>query len=140
MIFQQPIYKWVVIHVLDEEEDQFHQIIKREVKGMSHDDIKQLEKREFDSTIEVIGQDNLIINYSEQIRHWSRRTWTASERGAEELGACNIQIHRITKVEEKKKRDLVHIWTFERIENSIGEVPWRPFINKESTKNLYSIF
>ena len=32
------------------------------MKGMSHTDIKQLEKREFDSTIEIIGQDNLFIN------------------------------------------------------------------------------
>ena len=29
---------------------------------MSHADIKQLEKREFESTIEIIGEDNLLIN------------------------------------------------------------------------------
>ena len=29
---------------------------------MSHHDIKQLEEREFNTTVEVIGQENLIVN------------------------------------------------------------------------------
>ena len=54
--------KWIIRFVLEEEKDQFHQIIKCEVKGMKHADIKQLEKREFNSTIDIIGQENLITN------------------------------------------------------------------------------
>ena len=54
--------KWIIRFVLEEEKDQFHQIIKCEVKGMKHADIKQLEKREFNSTIDIIEQENLITN------------------------------------------------------------------------------
>ena len=105
-------YKWVVVHILDEEEDQFHQIIKREVKGMSHDDIKQLEKREFDSTIKVIGQDNLIIN---MLNRLDIEAGVPGQHQREEPKSLEHAIFRSIESLKLKKRRKGTWFTFENL-------------------------
>ena len=48
--------------ILDDPDDQFHDIIRNEVKRMANEDIKQLEITEFNLTAEVIGKEKFIVD------------------------------------------------------------------------------
>ena len=82
------------------------------MKGMSHADIKQLEKREFDSTIEIIGQDNLIKN---MLNRLDIEADIAEPQQKEEPKSLEHAIFRSIELLKLKKRRKGTWFTFEHL-------------------------